>query len=110
MTIAGIKLANHHLTIFAVAHLYNALQQAQVVQGKWPELGKNHRVAYRAAIRRQTPSEAFRMLYLACRKDGSDCKRLSSKSKNHNATVSINWERHEASAQIYNLGYHSDAK
>ena len=38
MEIAGIKLANHHLTIFAVAHLYNALQQTKVVQGKWPEL------------------------------------------------------------------------
>ena len=31
MEIAGIKLANHHLTIFAVAHLYNALQQTQVI-------------------------------------------------------------------------------
>ena len=40
MEIAGIKLANHHLTIFAVAHLYNALQQTEVVQGKWPELDK----------------------------------------------------------------------
>lgn len=40
MEIAGIKLANHHLTIFAIAHLYNALQQTQVVQGRWPELDK----------------------------------------------------------------------
>ena len=40
MEIAGIKLDNHHLTIFAVAHLYNALQQTRVVQGKWPELDK----------------------------------------------------------------------
>ena len=40
MEIAGIKLANHHLTIFAVAHLYNALQQTNVVRGKWPELDK----------------------------------------------------------------------
>lgn len=40
MEIAGIRLANHHLTIFAVAHLYNALQQANVVRGKWPELDK----------------------------------------------------------------------
>ena len=40
MEIAGIRLANHHLTIFAVAHLYNALQQADVVRGKWPELDK----------------------------------------------------------------------
>ena len=40
MEIAGIKLANHHLTIFAVAHLYNALQQTKVVQGKWPEMEK----------------------------------------------------------------------
>ncbi len=40
MEIAGIQLANHHLTIFAVAHLYNALQQTKVVQGKWPEMDK----------------------------------------------------------------------
>ncbi|MCJ1453627.1 hypothetical protein MMC28_003974 [Mycoblastus sanguinarius] len=37
---AGIALANHQLTIFAIAHLYNALQQANIIQGRWPELDK----------------------------------------------------------------------
>ena len=37
---AGITFANHHLTIFAMAHLYNVLQQTKVIQGKWPELDK----------------------------------------------------------------------
>ena len=40
MGIAGIKLANHQLTIFATAHLYNALQQTNIIQGKWPEMDR----------------------------------------------------------------------
>ena len=35
---AGIAFANHHLTIFAMAHLYNVLQKTNLIQGKWPEL------------------------------------------------------------------------
>ena len=37
---AGITFANHHLTIFAMAHLYNILQQTKVIPGKWPELDR----------------------------------------------------------------------
>lgn len=35
---AGITLANHHLTIFAFSHLYNALQQLNRVKEKWTEM------------------------------------------------------------------------
>ncbi|KAI5356921.1 hypothetical protein Slin15195_G090200 [Septoria linicola] len=34
---AGISLANHHLSIFATAHLYNALQQLSLTEIKWPD-------------------------------------------------------------------------
>ena len=37
---ADITFANHQLTIFAMAHLYNLLQQTKVIQGKWPELDR----------------------------------------------------------------------
>ena len=37
---AGITFANHHLTIFAMAHLYNLLQQTKVIKGNWPELDR----------------------------------------------------------------------
>lgn len=40
MEMAGITFANHHLTIFAMAHLYNILQQTKVIQGKWPDLDR----------------------------------------------------------------------
>lgn len=32
---AGITLANHHLTIFAFSHLYNALQQLNLISERW---------------------------------------------------------------------------
>lgn len=35
---ARITLASHYLTIFAMAHLYNFLQQTKVIQSKWSEL------------------------------------------------------------------------
>ena len=34
----GITFANHRLTIFAMAHLYDLVQQTKVIQGEWPEL------------------------------------------------------------------------
>ena len=36
----GIALANHHVSVFLIAHLYNALRQTEVVHGKWPEMEK----------------------------------------------------------------------
>ncbi|KAI1144327.1 hypothetical protein F5Y05DRAFT_418364 [Hypoxylon sp. FL0543] len=33
---AGLALANHHLSIFVVAHLYNALRQLKMVEQEWP--------------------------------------------------------------------------
>lgn len=35
---AGVALANHHLTIFTMSHLYNALQQIGLLKGRWPEM------------------------------------------------------------------------
>lgn len=35
---AGVALANHHLTIFTMSHLYNALQQTGLLKGRWPEM------------------------------------------------------------------------
>ncbi|CAJ2500574.1 Uu.00g034270.m01.CDS01 [Anthostomella pinea] len=35
---AGVALANHHLSIFATAHLYNALFRLGLCQTRWPEI------------------------------------------------------------------------
>ncbi|KAK5731784.1 hypothetical protein LTR17_011135 [Elasticomyces elasticus] len=37
---AGIALANHHMTIFATAHLYNALKRLHVIDIEWPALDR----------------------------------------------------------------------
>jgi hypothetical protein len=37
---AGVALANHHLSIFATAHLYNALRQLQVIDFQWPAIDR----------------------------------------------------------------------
>ncbi|KAK5674274.1 hypothetical protein LTS10_013012 [Elasticomyces elasticus] len=37
---AAIALANHHMTIFATAHLYNALKQLRVIDIEWPALDR----------------------------------------------------------------------
>lgn len=37
---AGITLADHHLTIFAMAQLYNICRQTKINQGEWPELDR----------------------------------------------------------------------
>ncbi|KAF7186998.1 hypothetical protein HII31_11607 [Pseudocercospora fuligena] len=35
---AGVALANHHLTVYAMAHLYNAFQQLAVTEIRWPTM------------------------------------------------------------------------
>ena len=35
---AGVALANHHLSIFAAAHLYNALRQQNLIDFAWPAM------------------------------------------------------------------------
>lgn len=35
---AGVALTNHHFSIFAAAHVYNALRQLNVIQHRWPEM------------------------------------------------------------------------
>lgn len=37
---ASVALSNHHLSIFATAHLYNALRQLKYIQIGWPELDR----------------------------------------------------------------------
>lgn len=37
---AGIALANHHMSIFAMAHLYNAFQQLGATEIKWPGMDR----------------------------------------------------------------------
>jgi hypothetical protein len=37
---AGVALANHHLSIFATAHVYNALRQMGLTQMRWPDMDK----------------------------------------------------------------------
>jgi hypothetical protein len=37
---AGVALANHHLSIFAAAHLYNAWRQMDLTRIRWPEMDK----------------------------------------------------------------------
>jgi hypothetical protein len=37
---AGIALANHHRSIFAVAHLYNALHKMNLTKVAWPDLDR----------------------------------------------------------------------
>ena len=37
---AGFGLANHHVSIFLAAHIYNALQQTKLIRRQWPEMEK----------------------------------------------------------------------
>ncbi|KAL8644272.1 MAG: hypothetical protein Q9226_007850, partial [Calogaya cf. arnoldii] len=37
---AGTALANHHQSIFAIAHLYNAARQTKTLTTSWPTLDK----------------------------------------------------------------------
>lgn len=37
---AGITLSNHHLVIFAVSHIYNALQQTGLLNAQWPDMDR----------------------------------------------------------------------
>lgn len=37
---AGIALANHHLSILYICHLYNAFQQKELLHGQWPDFEK----------------------------------------------------------------------
>ena len=40
MELAGVFLANHHATVFAIAHLYSALKVAKHIKGDWPDLDR----------------------------------------------------------------------
>lgn len=37
---AGISLANHHMSILATAHLYNALRQQRLINLEWPAMDR----------------------------------------------------------------------
>lgn len=36
----GLALANHHLSIFTVAHMYNGLRQLRMLDASWPVMGR----------------------------------------------------------------------
>lgn len=62
---AGIALANHHLSIFATAHLYNALHQMGITTIRWPDMDRIidlHTGALFANDVPVTPSDLYRRM------------------------------------------------
>ncbi|KXT03455.1 hypothetical protein AC578_1633 [Pseudocercospora eumusae] len=62
---AGVALANHHLTIFAMAHLYNAFQQLTVTDIRWPTMGQVMHVQCNALFANdvpKTPADFYRRI------------------------------------------------
>lgn len=62
---AGIALANHHLSMFAAAHVYNSLQQLHLSDIRWPEMERIielHKGPLLANEIPTTPSEMFRRI------------------------------------------------
>ena len=55
----SITLANHHLTIFAVSHLYNVLQQMGFLEGRWPEMDYLIRLQIEPLFAGQLPTTAI---------------------------------------------------
>ncbi|CAJ2500219.1 Uu.00g030720.m01.CDS01 [Anthostomella pinea] len=63
----GLSLANHHLSIFATAHLYNALRQLHMLQDKWHVMDRiielHKRALFADAIPTRTADMADRLKY-----------------------------------------------
>lgn len=53
---AGVALANHHLTIFTMSHLYNALQQTGLLKGRWPEMDSIIKLHFKALFAGDLPT------------------------------------------------------
>jgi hypothetical protein len=53
---AGLDLANHHLSIFAVAHLYNAVRQLKLLEQPWPIMDRIIELHKRAIFADVVPS------------------------------------------------------
>lgn len=62
---AGIALANHHMSIFATAHLYNGVRQLKLSEVQWPEMERIielHKSALFANDIPTTPGEMIRRM------------------------------------------------
>lgn len=53
---AGVALANYHLTIFTMSHLYNALQQTGLLKGRWPEMDSIIKLHFKALFAGDLPT------------------------------------------------------
>lgn len=53
---AGITLSNHHLVIFAVSHLYNALQQTGILNAQWPDMDRIIKLHIKPLFNGQLPT------------------------------------------------------
>lgn len=90
---AGIALANHHLSIFATAHLYNALRQHQLTDVHWPAMERIidlHMVPLFAGELPRTPQAMYSRLELRIGRKYSRSVDQKQKWKMH---VSANGQR-----------------
>ncbi|RYO80856.1 hypothetical protein DL762_007429 [Monosporascus cannonballus] len=55
---AGLSLANHHLGIFAAAHIYNALRQHKMLDRPWPIMDRIIKPCRRALFADAIPTKA----------------------------------------------------
>lgn len=53
---AGITLSNHHLVIFAVSHIYNALQQTGILKAQWPDMDRIIKLHIKPLFNGQLPT------------------------------------------------------
>lgn len=53
---AGITLSNHHLVIFAVSHIYNALQQTGILNAQWPDMDRIIKLHIKPLFNGQLPT------------------------------------------------------
>lgn len=65
---AGLSLSNHHLSIFVVAHLYNALRRLHLLEGlEWPVMERvmklHKRALFAGAVPTMTDHMADRLSY-----------------------------------------------
>lgn len=60
---AGIDLANHHMSIMAVAHLYNALRKLQLTSIEWPEMERIIELHSQALFANDIPDDPEAMFH-----------------------------------------------
>ncbi|KAI1332921.1 hypothetical protein F5Y16DRAFT_130458 [Xylariaceae sp. FL0255] len=59
--VAGLSLANHHLSIFHSAHVYNALQQLKLLDVKWPIMERIIKIHKRPLFANDIPTKTSDM-------------------------------------------------